>query len=399
MSKSNSESLWTKRYILTILGMLFVFVPYSLYLPIMPLYVLEELGQSVEMAGLSNALFLLASVLFRTQTAGLESRFGHRKVLLGSSFLFFLSHLLFLVAAQPLWVLSVRFFGGACFAIANTAIMSMGSRFVPDSRKGEGIAYLTTVVTAGSAIGPFVGLKLEALFGFQAIFLFCGLSTLLGWALLLPIREKTQVAFAQELTFSPKKLLEWKAIPVCSVILLVSIAYAGVLTFAAVYAKEQGLAELTDWFFVVLAFCAVVVRVFTGRIMDLHGPNVVLYPAFALLAAGMILLGAMPSMVGMLGAAALIGAGYGVLVPTVQTIAVQKSRPERASVVTATYFTFLDLGLAAGAYLLGTLVSSFGLGHMYWLLSFFVIAVWGVYVLVHGRHVLASKAELNKELS
>ena len=73
MSKSNSESLWTKRYILTILGMLFVFVPYSLYLPIMPLYVLEELGQSVEMAGLSNALFLLASVLFRTQTAGLES--------------------------------------------------------------------------------------------------------------------------------------------------------------------------------------------------------------------------------------------------------------------------------------------------------------------------------------
>ena len=107
----------------------------------------------------------------------------------------------------------------------------------------------------------------------------------------------------------------------------------------------------------------------------------------------------MPSMVGMLGAAALIGAGYGVLVPTVQTIAVQKSRPERASVVTATYFTFLDLGLAAGAYLLGTLVSSFGLGHMYWMLSFFVIAVWGVYVLVHGRHVLASKAELNKELS
>lgn len=398
MSKGNSEPLWTKRYILTILGMLFVFIPYSLYLPIMPLYMLEELGQSVEIAGLSNALFLLASVLFRTQTAGMECRFGHRKVLLGSSFLFFLSHLLFLVVAQPFWVLAVRFFGGACFAIANTAIMSMGSRFVPDSRKGEGIAYLTTVVTAGSAIGPFMGLQLEAIFGFQAIFLFCGLSTLLGWALLLPIREDNQTLFVQEITFSPKKLLEWQAIPVCSVILLVALAYAGVLTFAAVYAKEQNLAELTEWFFVVMAFCSVVVRVFTGRIMDLHGPNVVLYPAFALLTAGMILLGAMPSLWGMLGAAVLIGAGYGVLVPTVQTIAVQKSRPERASVVTATYFTFLDLGLAAGAYFLGTLVPLLGLGRLYWMLSFFVIGVWGVYVLVHGRHVLVRKAELDEEL-
>lgn len=81
------ETLWTRSFILVMLGMLFLFIPFSLYMPVLPVYLLQELHSSMEAAGAVNTIFLAASVLFRAQTVRLEARFGTRRVLLVSAFL------------------------------------------------------------------------------------------------------------------------------------------------------------------------------------------------------------------------------------------------------------------------------------------------------------------------
>lgn len=52
------EALWTKPFTLTLLASFLIFIPYSLYLPILPMYVLQGLHGSLGGAGLVNAFFL-----------------------------------------------------------------------------------------------------------------------------------------------------------------------------------------------------------------------------------------------------------------------------------------------------------------------------------------------------
>ncbi len=340
------------------LGMLFLFIPFSLYMPVMPVFLLEELHGSIQAAGAINGIFLLAVVLFRAHTARFEARFGIRRVLLVSGFMFMATNVLYLLAGTVISIMLIRFLSGACFAVVNTSITALGSRLIPRSRVGEGLSYLTTMVLAGGAIGPFIGLSLSHAYGYHAVFIFSTLSTLLGLLIVAAIRVE-EVGGVQ-LRFSFHDLFEVKAIPVSMVVFVLAIAYGGVLTFVAVYATEQRLPFVADYFFVVMAGASVVSRLVIGRMFDRFGANAAIYLAIILLTGGLLMLGALHTATGMLTAAALIGIGYGIAVPSILALAVQLSPAHRSSAVTATFFSCLDGGVGSGAYLLGGCIHAFG---------------------------------------
>ncbi|MBP2630413.1 MAG: rane protein, major facilitator superfamily [Firmicutes bacterium] len=385
------EPLWTKNYNITILAMLFIFVPYSLYLPILPLYIVEDLQGSIQMAGLSNAVFLLASVLFRTQTARLENVFGTKLTIKVSCFMFLIANGLLMFTTNLYAILGIRFFGGICFAIINTAIMSLGCQFAPNSRKGEGISYLTTVITAGSAIGPFIGLYIAHAINYNAVFVFCTLLTFLGFVL-LPFIDMSNEKIAKKsslYSFTLQDILEMPVIPICIITLLTSIAYSGVLSFVAVYANQLQIINASSYYFVVMAIFSLLIRLVSGKILDRFGANIVLYPCFIMLATGLLILAYTGGFFSMMVSAALIGIGYGVLVPTIQALAIKSSSPKRVSIVTATYFTCLDLGLATGAYLLGALAPLLGYSTIYLILVPFTLGILVLYYFIYGRNAKA----------
>jgi MFS family permease len=384
-------ALWSGQYTLTILGTLFIFIPYALFLPVLPVYILERLHGSLEAAGSVNAVFLIASVLFRAQTMWLEALFGRRRTLLASCFLFFVSNCLYLVATHTVTLIATRFFSGICFAIANTSIMSLGSRLAPRQRIGEGLAYLTTVVTAGTAIGPFAGLSLARAYGFAAVFVFSALMTFIGLVITFAIRIPDDIANEPRIVcrFNFRENYEFKAVPVSTALLLMAVAYSGVISFVSVYAKQLHLLFAGSWFFVVLSVFSIVSRLATGRLYDRFGANAVMYPAIFLLSAGLLLLGMASSSAALLTAAALVGLAYGIAVPSVQTIAIQKSPSHRISAVTATVFTFLDMGMGAGAYIVGVGIHALGYAGLYLLLSPLVLSVSFLYYCVHGRKAIA----------
>lgn len=382
------EPLWTKNYNITILAMLFIFVPYSLYLPILPLYIVEDLKGSMQIAGLSNAVFLLASVLFRTQTSRLENVFGTKMTIKVSCFMFLIANGLLMLTTNLYAILGIRFFGGICFAIINTAIMSLGCQFAPNSRKGEGISYLTTVITAGSAIGPFIGLYIAHTINYDAVFIFCTVLTFLGF-ILLPFIDMSSEKISKKsslYSFTLQDILEMPVIPICIITLLTSIAYSGVLSFVAVYANQLQIINASSYYFVVLAVFSLLIRLVSGKILDRFGANIVLYPCFIMLAAGLLILAYTGGFFSMMVSAALIGIGYGVLVPTIQALAIKSSSPTRVSIVTATYFTCLDLGLATGAYLLGALAPLLSYSTIYLILVPFTLGILVLYYFIYGRN-------------
>lgn len=380
--------LWSRPYALTVLGTLFIFIPYALFLPVLPVYVVEKLHGSLAAAGSVNAVFLIASVLFRAQTSRLETVFGKRRTLLVSCALFLLSNCLYLLVTQTSTLLVIRFFSGACFAIVNTSIMSFGCRIAPQQRIGEGLSYLTTVVTAGTAIGPFAGLSLARLYGFESVFIFSALMTFIGLIISAAIKGPETVAnesrTVERVSFGQN--YESSAIPVATILLLIAFVYSGVISFATIYANERQLYVAGPYFFVVLATFSILSRLATGKFYDRFGANSVVYPSIMTMAAGLLLLGSANSGLLLLVAAACIGFSYGIAVPSIQTIAIQISPQNRVSAVTATVFTFLDVGLGAGAYLLGVAMNSLGYANVYLLLSPVVLCITVFYYFVNGRN-------------
>lgn len=70
-------------------------------------------------------------------------------------------------------------------------------------------------------------------------------------------------------------------------------------------------------------FIGLISRPFTGRLMDLKGANYIMYPAFILFTAGMLLLSSAHSSITLLVSGILIGLGFGNMQSCTQAIAIK----------------------------------------------------------------------------
>jgi MFS family permease len=193
-SATANVPLWTKSYTLTVLTTVFIFIPWALFMPVLPVYVLEEIHGSPAAAGAADGVFLIAMALFRAQTDRFERMFGKRAVLFAGGILFACLNMLYLMAGTTRTVLFICFLSGACFAVVNTSLMALAAEITPFTRKGEGLGYVSTAVTVASAIGPFTGLLLAKGYGFGWVFIFCGLIALVGSFIALGIEIPGKVS-------------------------------------------------------------------------------------------------------------------------------------------------------------------------------------------------------------
>ena len=120
-----------------------------------------------------------------------------------------------------------------------------------------------------------------------------------------------------------------KAVPISIVILLASICYSGVLSFINFYAKEINLLEAAAVFFLMYAIAILFSRPFTGPLLDRKGENIIMYPAFVIMAIGLFLLSQASASWMLLLSAALLGLGYGNIQSVCQTLAVKSATLER----------------------------------------------------------------------
>jgi|SRR5699024_2023744 len=157
------------------------------------------------------------------------------------------------------------------------------------------------------------------------------------------------------------------------------------MSFLSLYAEEVNLIKAASFFFLVYAIAILASRPFTGRIMDLRGENIIVYPSLILFAIGMILFAAAYNSFMLLLAAALIGLGYGNFNSIAQTIAINVTPVERLGLATSTYFVFFDFGLGVGPYILGLLVPYTGYRMVFFLMVIVIVFSLGLYYLLHGK--------------
>lgn len=397
MSVNQDTPLWTRNFILvSTINFQLVLTFYLLVIVIVG-YSVAELGATTAQAGLISGLFIIGTLIGRFLVGKFLARFGQRKTLIVGLTGFLLFSFLYFIQLDIALLLVVRFMHGFMMGVASTVLGTVIAQIIPAHRRGEGIGYYSLSSTLGTAIGPFLAIWMMLHVGYQSIFAISSLiavsCVIFGFSLKVSSTHllKSQHQNAIESHSIQKKphwisnYIEVNALPISIIVLLTSIFYSGVLSFINFYAKEINLLEAASVFFLMYAIAILVSRPFTGPLLDRKGENIIMYPAFIIMALGLLILSQAQSGWMLLLSAGLLGLGYGNIQSVCQTAAVKSASIERMGFATSTYFIFLDAGLGFGPYFIGIALDYISYSSLYLYSAIGVIACIGVYYLLYGR--------------
>jgi MFS family permease len=391
----NKPKLWTKDFIIVSGVNFFLTLVFYLLIVIIGVYAVDEFQATTSQAGLVTGIFIVGALLGRLLIGRSIDSIGRKKTLFIGLILFTLTTLFYFIQLGIGFLLLTRFLHGITLGIASTATGTIVAQIIPNKRKGEGIGYYSMSATLATAIGPFIGLYMSQHTSTQIIFSLClalGIFSLITAFFVYVPQVKGSTESSEMKGFKLSQFVEPKAIPIALITLVVAFCYSSVLSFINFYAIEIDLVSTASFFFLVYSIAVLLSRPFTGRLMDVKGANYVMYPAFVLFAAGMMLLASAHNSVTLLLGGALIGLGFGNMQSCTQAIAVKLTPPHRMGLATSTFFIFLDAGLGFGPYLLGFFVPMMSYATLYMILGVVVLLSSGLYFVLHGKK---DKAQIN----
>lgn len=376
MKEKTLEKIWTKSFISISLTQFLLFTVFYALLTTLPVYVINDLGESQSKAGLIVTFMLISAILIRPFSPKILDITGKKKGLVLTVVLFTVTTFFYMWLDSFIPLLVLRFIHGISFGIVSTATGAIVADIIPQTRRGAGMGYFAMAMNLAIVVGPFIGLTLLQAATFQTLFLVLSILMVIGVVFSLNVKVPDMGPAERGINESRLKLsdlIEVNALPVAMIGGLVGIAYASILSFVPVYADEIGLSSTASYFFLVFAVVMIAFRPYIGRAFDEKGPKFVMVPSLLFFAAGLMVLGLTSTALVMLIAAGLIGLGYGSLLPGFQTMAIETTDRHRSGHAISTFFIFYDIGIGAGAFILGIISADYGFKAMYFACGALVI--------------------------
>jgi predicted MFS family arabinose efflux permease len=386
----HNEKLWTRNFVTASAINFLIFLIHLLLMVIIASYAVDKFHASTSVAGLVASIFIIGALIGRLGTGRLIEDIGSKRVLTVGTIFFIVTAVLYFAAINLPLLIIIRFLHGIAHGVASTATGTIVAQIIPNSRRGEGIGYYGMSVILASALGPFAGILLIQHVDFKIIFIVTSILAVISFAISFVVgqpvhksRRQDQVAAVK--SFQISNFLEFKAIPISIIALIIGFSGSIVIAFISLYTKEIHLVEAASFYFLVSAVASLVSRPFAGRLFDVRGANFVIYPCLFIYAIGMLLFSQANQGMILLLAGAIIGLGYGNFMSCAQAISIQVALPHRFGLATATYYVFLDFGIGIGPYMLGSLVPFTGYRGLYLMMAILALATISLYYFLHGR--------------
>lgn len=352
-------------------------------------YAMNEFHSSSGQAGFAASIFVIGALIASLFVGKWIARVGYKKMLCVGVIASIVMTLTYFGVNSVALLLVIRLLHGVAFGITSTSSATIVADIVPKDRRGEGIGYYSLSQTLATAIGPFLGMFLTRHGSYYMIFAACAIVSAISVVIapLLSLRkmELTEEQMKGMQGFKLSNLIEYKAVPISIIALLIYVCYSSIVSFLTVYSKEIHLVDAASFFFIVYAVVILVSRPTVGRMFDKKGENVIMYPAILIFAIGMFLFSQSYYSAVLLLAAALIGLGLGAIQSSTQAIAVKVTPQHRMGLANSTYFMLANVGMGIGPLLVGFLIPFTGYRGMYTAVAFIALVCLLLYYLLHGR--------------
>ncbi|HXI11696.1 MAG TPA: MFS transporter [Thermoanaerobaculia bacterium] len=326
--------------------------------PAIPFHILD-LGGDRATAGWFLAAYTYASAFAAPVTGSISDRFGRKRILMLAAFSFIFLSLLYGAITNIAILLVFAMLHGGIWSGILASSAAMMSDLVPESRRTEGIAYWGMASTAAVAVAPWIGLFLYRRFGW---FVLCCELAVLSIAMLILAARVKEVGSGSVRAKGFK--IDLRVTAVAMALFAVSFGYGGVTSYVALMAIERKL-EPASLFFTCFAITIIVMRIFTARLGDTHGPLRVLYPSLLLVPVALAILATASSTWQIVLAAILFGSGFGGAYPAFVTFVLAKTDPDRRGGTFGSILWAFDTGIGTGSLVTGLLSQRVGFQFAY----------------------------------
>jgi MFS family permease len=318
-------------------------------LPVLPRYVHGPLDAGNIAVGVVIGSYAVTGLLLRPLAGRLADRRGRKPAVLLGSVLVAVAGFLYLLPLGVPGLIGARLLLGAGEGTVFTAGSAWIVDIAPPERRGRVIGLYGLAVWSGLSIGPLVGELLLHASGYTLVWIFAGVSPLVGALIALRLPDP----------FHPKPadgehhpLIAREALRPGTALALASLGYATVASFVVLHLDSRGVGHGAA-VFGVFATMVVLTRLIGGDLPDRAGPIRVATVAAVVEAVGLATMGLAHSLTVAIVGALAMGAAFSLLYPSLSLIVVGRVPETRRGAALGTFTAFFDAGIGFGAPLAG----------------------------------------------
>ncbi|MEI2469513.1 MFS transporter [Peribacillus frigoritolerans] len=370
-----NQRIFNKSFLFLFISNFLVFIGFEMMLPILPAYLLSMNASSIQV-GLVTSLFTIGAVLIRP-FVGYYLMDSQRKSLAICASAALMVITILYPFLNIIWLLLLlRLFHGAAWGVSTTANSTMVVDFIPKTRLGEGIGYFSISTTVGAIVAPSIGILIYDSFSFDILIWSSAVLSLLAVLALQFVYSPTIVKREKKPFRFLDMIFEKDVWFQALLTVITTLGFGAIITFLVLFGKQREVDHIF-LFFLINATVSTLLRPFTGKWYDKKGPWSIIIMAAVLGFFSLVILSYTTNESQLIVAAILFGAGYGTVMPCLQTWTVQKVSEEKRGAANATFFSSFDVGVGVSAFVLGILAEWISLEMIYRLvsLSFIVVAV------------------------
>lgn len=240
-SAAAKPQLITPTFVLAWVANFCQFLVFYLFVTTMALYAVESFGASDTVGGFASSAFVLGATCMRVFSGWIVDRVGHKKAALTSLAFVTVVAVAYFFAHNVAVLIIVRMVHGAGYALTSTALMAVAQSVIPHERRAEGTGYFALGTTLATAFGPAIGLLLANNIGYTTLFAVALGANIVSLILALVLRYPAEVS-SEKPAFKLRNAVHPNVVPIGLFMLLVGIAYSGVVTYLNAYARKEDLA-------------------------------------------------------------------------------------------------------------------------------------------------------------
>lgn len=393
---ANSASLpplWTKSYLFGCAANLMMGLAFYEIIPVLPIYLKDTIKAPGSMLGLIMSVYVIAAIIARPWAAHLVDTGDRKKIYIICFFLLALSFAGYAFASTALLMLLVRIMQGFIWGGMTTAGPTLAADIIPDSRRGEGLGFYGMTMTLGMCLGPVIGLSLYEAFSFQYLTIFSMVLAFIGVAFGSCIKAPKKPV-NEPVIESPKGVLDRLVlrvgIPLAVNVIMASFSYGIVAVYSAMYGMQYGF-KYAGMFYALMGIGMFVSRFIVGKQIDRGRVAELSVISLSILALSFGALALFPVEPVYYGAAVLIGGGFGVFIPTFQTMKLNMASRGHRGAANSTFFTAFDLGIGLGMFMGGKIYAFLNLNWAFGVGALLNVAAIAYFYIISRDHYRKNK--------
>lgn len=358
----------TTQIVSTVFFTFLCYLTIGLPLAVLPSFVHVDLAYSSVIAGLAISVQYLATLLSRPYAGRTADAWGPKRTVLCGLVACGASGLLVALAGftsglpwlSLLMLILGRLVLGFGESWVSTGAIMWGIGQVGPNHTARVISWNGVATYGALALGAPLGVAMTNAWGIEALGAAIVLAGVVG-LLLARVKKATPVIHGERLAF---RAVLGRVFPFGMGLALGSIGFGSISTFITLYYAshhwENAALALTAF-----GLCFMGVRLLFGSSIGKFGGYRVAMTSFALEAFGLLLLGIAPTGFSALLGAALSGAGFSLVFPSLGVAAVNLVPAQNRGAALGAYSVFLDVALGFTGPVAGLIVSHYGYAEVY----------------------------------